>query len=216
VNSEQLLHQDIDRYLTDLIPARPPVIQRMEQYGRERNFPFIGPLVGEMLFLLTRAINARRVLELGSGFGFSAMHFALAMPADGKIICTDGDAENKKMAIQFFKEAGISEKLEYHVGDAVSIMEKLEGEFDIILMDIDKEGYPEGFRKGWPRLRKGGFFIADNLLWDGRVIKDDDSASTRGVREFTKLIYGTAGAKTTIIPLRDGVSVTMKLAGATH
>ncbi|MDD5088623.1 MAG: class I SAM-dependent methyltransferase, partial [bacterium] len=133
-----------------------------------------------------------------------------ALPPGGMVICTDGDAALAELALSYFRDAELSSALDFRVGDAVSIMERLDGEFDIIFMDINKEGYPDAFRKAWPRVRKGGLFIADNLLRDGRVIFGDDSAATRGVREFTRLLYSAPGAQTSIVPLRDGVSVTLK------
>ncbi|MCX6600563.1 MAG: O-methyltransferase [bacterium] len=209
---DESIHREIDRYLLNLLPARDPVLARMEKLGLERGFPFIGPLVGQLLQLLTRAAGAKRVLELGSGFGYSAMHIARALPEDGLVVCTDGDSKNALAAEEFFREAGMLSKLEFHVGDALTEMDKTSGLFDVMLMDLDKESYPEGFQRAWPRLRVGGLFIADNLLWHGRVLTGNDEPSTRGVREFTRLIYHTPGAHTSIFPLRDGVSVTLKTA----
>lgn len=204
------LNKQVDTYLLSLLPERDPVLQKMEQHALTRGFPFIGPLVGPVLSLLAKSIHARSVFELGSGFGFSAVHFARALPSDGKVICTDGDAENATVARQFFIEAGVSDRVEFRVGDAVSILKEYPGPFDIILMDIDKHGYPDGFRAAWPKLRVGGLFIADNLLWHGKVWSDDPSPTTQGVRELTKLLYSTKNAQTVILPLRDGVSVTLK------
>ena len=209
---DESIHREVDCYLLDLLPAPDPVLARMEKLALEREFPFIGPLVGHLLQLLTRAVGARRVLELGSGFGYSAMHFARALPEEGLVICTDGDSKNALAAEEFFREAGMLSKLEFHVGDALTEMDKTSGLFDVMLMDLDKESYPEGFQRVWPRLRVGGLFIADNLLWHGRVLTDDNQPSTRGVREFTRLIHQTPGAHTSIFPLRDGVSVTLKTA----
>jgi predicted O-methyltransferase YrrM len=207
---DESIHREVDCYLLNLLPAPDPVLARMEKLALERNFPFIGPLVGHLLELFTRAVGAKRVLELGSGFGYSAMHFARALPEDGLVVCTDGDSKNALAAEEFFREAGLLSKLEFHVGDALTEMDKTSGLFDVILMDVDKEGYPECFQRAWPRLRVGGLFIADNLMWDGRVLTGDDQPSTRGVREFTRLIHDIPGAHTCILPLRDGVSVTLK------
>lgn len=202
----------VDSYLLSLLPERDLVLQKMERYALERNFPFIGPLVGHLLSLLTKTICAKNVFELGSGFGFSAVHFARALPPDGKVVCTDGDPENAKAAQGFFAEAGIADRVEFRVGDAVTVLSEYKGPFDIVLMDIDKEGYPDGFRAGWPKVRAGGLFIADNLFWQGKVWSDDNSETTRGVREFTRLLFATKNAQTTILPIRDGVSVSLKTA----
>ena len=207
---KESLNREIDRYLFDLLPPPDPVLAQMEKLALERGFPFIGLLVGNLLRLLTRAIGARRVFEFGSGFGYSAMHFARALPDDGMVVCTDGNSKNALTAEEFFRQAGLLHKLEFHVGDALEEMDKTKGLFDIMLMDVDKEQYPETFLKAWPRLRIGGLFVADNMLWHGRVLTDDDALSTRGIRELTRLLYSTPGATTTLIPLRDGVSVTLK------
>ena len=207
---DESLHADVDRYLLGLLPPRDVVLSKMERFALERGFPFIGPLAGEVLFILARSIGARRVYEMGSGFGYSALHLARAIPEGGTVICTDGDAQNKERAEEYFREAGLLHKLDFRVGDALDMLDAVSGEFDIVLIDIGKEDYPAAFRKAWPRLRIGGLFMADNLLWHGRVLTDDDSPSTRGVREFTRLLFDTPGARSTIIPLRDGVSVTLK------
>jgi predicted O-methyltransferase YrrM len=128
------------------------------------------------------------------------------------VICTDGDKQNALLAEKYFHEAGLLHKLEFHVGDAIAEVKKLSGKFDIILMDIDKQEYPEGFRTAWPMLRPGGFFIVDNLLWHGRVWTEDAQASTQGIRELSEMLYHTPGALTSVLPLRDGVSVTLKVA----
>ena len=159
---KESLNRDIDRYLLDLLPPPDPVLAQMEKLALERGFPFIGPLVGNLLGLFTRAIGAKRVFELGSGFGYSAMHFARALPDDGLVVCTDGDSKNALTAEEFFRQAGLLHKLEFHVGDALTEMDKTNGLFDVMLMDVDKESYPETFRRAWPRLRVGGLFIADN------------------------------------------------------
>lgn len=204
------LHRDIDQYLLDHLPARDPVLEKMETLAVERGFPFVGPLVGSLLQILAGSVGAQRILELGSGFGYSALYFARALPDNGVVVCTDGNKQNALTAEGFFREAGQLSKLEFHVGDALTEMEKTSGFFDLIFMDVDKEGYPETFRRAWPRLRLGGLFVADNLLWHGRVLEDDGQPATNGIREFTKLLYDTPGARSSILPLRDGVSVTLK------
>jgi predicted O-methyltransferase YrrM len=210
--TSESLKKDVDSYLLDNLPARDALLTRMEEYAVDAGFPFVGPLAGNMISMLARSIQAKRILDLGSGFGFSAIHFARAMPEDGTIICVDSDDANRKRALGYFKEAGLSQKLDFRTGDAIELLGQLSGKFDIIYCDIDKERYPLAFQDGWPLLRKGGMFIADNLLWHGRVMTDDTKTTTQGIREFTRLIFETSGAQSMIVPIRDGVSVTLKTA----
>jgi caffeoyl-CoA O-methyltransferase len=212
VNEKEInaMMDEINNYLLNILPPRDELLQKMERYGEDHRFPFIGPLVGEFLSILTKSIGAKTVFEMGSGYGFSAVHFARALPPDGKVICTDGDKNNAKIANEFFLEAGLANKIEFYVGDAITILNEYQGPFDIILMDIDKEGYPQGFQAAWKKLSVGGLLITDNVLWSGRVMTDDQSPATNGIREFTQMIYSTPHAQTSILPLRDGLSVTLK------
>ena len=124
--------------------------------------------------------------------------------------CTEGSSENIRMGKDFLGRAGFTNKVEYFEGDALKSIDRIDGEFDIVFMDIDKHQYPEGFRKAFPRLKKGGLFITDNVLWSGRIVEGDSSPATLGVIEYNRLIYETSGAFSTILPVRDGVAVTLK------
>lgn len=202
----------LDEYLHHITPERHAVIQEMENLATARQFPIVGPLVGRILYQYARILNAKSILELGSGYGYSAMWFAMASPDDCKIFCTEGSEENIRMGKDYLQRAGYLKKIEYHRGDALRSLDRIEGEFDIVFMDIDKHQYPDGFRKAFPRLRPGGLFITDNTLWYGRIVEGDTSPDTLGVLEYNRLIYNTPGAFSTILPIRDGVAVTLKSA----
>lgn len=220
-----VLHPSIDEYLLDIIPDRDEVLTEMEAYARERRFPIVGPLVGRVLHQLVLLTNPTRIFEMGSGFGYSAYWMAKALrQPDARIICTDGSQENADRAAGYLGRGGITHRIDYRVGNALELIDDTEGEFDIIYNDIDKDGYPEAFRKAIPRLRSGGLFITDNMLWLGRVVTHDTNAdvqgldeegewvhkTTVGVKELTRLLYSSPDVFTTIIPLRDGVSVAIK------
>lgn len=216
-----ILHPSINDYLLDIIPERDAVLTEMEAYARERRFPIVGPLVGRVLHQLVLLTNPKRVFEMGSGFGYSAYWMAKALrEPDASIICTDGSQENAERAAAYLSRGGIAERIDYRVGNALEIIDETDGEFDIIYNDIDKDGYPEAFRKAIPRLRSGGLFITDNMLWMGRVVSDVPEVApeeeqwlheaTRGVKELTRLLYSSPDVFTTIIPLRDGISVAVK------
>ena len=207
----EIMNVDLENYMRELLPPREPVLQEMERIAEERDFPIIGPLVGRLLCQLAQLTRARRIFELGSGFGYSAVWFARGLSPGGRVICTDGSEENAAQAKRFFVQAGIEAMVDYRVGDALSLLEEEPGPFDIILNDINKHEYPQAFEKSVARLRKGGLLITDNTLWHGRVVTADQSTSTLGVLKFNQMSYASPKVFTTLIPLRDGVAVSMRI-----
>ena len=207
----EILHGNIAEYLLSVTPDRSQILEEMEKYAGENNFPIVGPLVGRTLFLLAKAIQAKRVLELGSGFGYSAYWFAKALGKEGEVICTDNSQEYAGRASEYFRRAKISSKVTFLVGDALKLIDQTEGEFDIIFIDIEKHNYPKAFRKALPRLRKGGFLISDNVLRSGKILDRSPDAGSAGILTYNRLVYSSKDLFTIIIPLRDGVSVSVKL-----
>ncbi|MCI0331406.1 MAG: O-methyltransferase [candidate division Zixibacteria bacterium] len=206
-----LLPQGLDDYLLRVAPEREPVLQEMEALAKEKDFPIIGPLVGRFLYQLAHLTKARRILELGSGYGYSAFWFARAIGASGRIFCTEGDEENARRARDFFKRGRIKARIEYRIGDALKLAAKLPGKFDIILCDIDKWEYPAVVTFAEKRLKKGGVLVTDNLLWSAQVLDENPDKNTQGILEYTQKLYASKSFFTTILPLRDGVSVSIRL-----
>jgi len=201
----------IEKYLEGLETTRDAVLIEMERQAQERDFPIVGPLVGRMLYLVTKSIGARRILELGSGFGYSAYWFGRALPEDGELILTESSTQNLAQAREFFQRGGLRCKVRFEGGDAFEILDRLPGDFDVIFNDVDKQQYPAAFHKAVPRVRRGGYFITDNMLWGGRVVDDASHPTTRGVLELTRLLFHAPNLYTMILPIRDGVSVSLKL-----
>jgi caffeoyl-CoA O-methyltransferase len=206
-----ILNPKLEQYIFDLMPEQNEVLEEMYKYGIGRDFPLIGPLCGQFLRQMAMVSRAKRIFEMGSGFGYSAVWFSMGIPEEGQIICTDGDPANKDRAVSYFKRLGIDHKIEFHVGMAQDILKQYEGPFDIIFNDVDKEQYPETLDIVIPRLKKGGLFITDNTLWDGKVIELGGDIYTIGVKEFNKLSFGRKDLVTMIVPLRDGLSVSVKM-----
>jgi len=204
----------VDKYLDSLLPEREPWFLDMEKKAIEEGFPAIGPQVGQLLEVLARAVSAKRIMELGSGFGYSGLWFARALPPDGYILLTDFDPQNKTLAEENFKQAGKSGLMEFRTGDARTLLEEAEGPFDIIFNDIDKEFYPQVIEPVYRLLRPGGLFITDNTLWGGKPALerwDPDDAVTPFVKEFNRRLKAHRGFITTQLPLRDGVGVGIKI-----
>jgi predicted O-methyltransferase YrrM len=210
----QIVDARIEDHLRALYDDGDPVRLEMEALAGQRGFPIVGPLVGRHLAVLSRAIGARRVFELGSGYGYSALHFARALAAGGEVHCTELSEENVRLAEGFLARAGVWDRVTYHREEATAALRRVGGVWDVVYNDIDKQGYPDTVDLAHRHLRPGGLFITDNVLWSGRVLpgQDDGSEATRGVKEFTRRLFAHRGFLTTIDPTRDGVAVALKIA----
>jgi caffeoyl-CoA O-methyltransferase len=200
----------VDDYLYSMLPKRDPVLAEMEDYATEHKIPIVGPAVARVLQQLAMMINARTVFELGSAIGYSTIWWAHAVGDKGRVIYTDGDAKNAERARDYFTRAGVSNRITLHTGDALEYLSEQKQEFDIIFNDVDKEDYPRVLRLVAPRLRKGGLFITDNVLWSGRVAEKNPDARTKAILEFNRKLYDAPELYTTILPIRDGLAVALK------
>lgn len=208
--TENYTKTQLEDYLHQLYDSNDPARHQMEALARERGFPIIGPIAGPVLFQLARMIGARRVFELGSGFGYSALYFARAVGPNGTVHCTDLSAENITLAQKFLSQAGLWDRITYHHVEATAALERMGGSWDLIYNDIDKEFYPATIELAYRHLRPGGLFISDNLIWHGRVLNPDPSPDTQGVLEFTRQLFAHPGFVTTLYPVRDGLAVALK------
>ncbi len=206
-----ILDPKLEKYILNLMPPMGSVLKEMTEYGNNRDFPIIGPLCGQFLRQMATATRAKNIFEMGSGFGYSAVWFSMGLADGGKIICTDGDKRNRDRALKYFQRLGIENKIEFHVGKAQDILQQFSGPFDIIFNDVDKEQYPETIDIVLPKLRKGGLFITDNALWGGNVLQKKGDIYTEGVKEFNKRLFSHPELATMIVPLRDGLAVSVKL-----
>lgn len=202
--------KDVERYMDELLPARDRVLTEMEERAEREAIPIIGPAVARVLYQYARLIGAQRVFEMGSAIGYSTIWLARAVGEEGKVYYTDGSRENAEDAREYFKRAGVAERIEIIVGDSIDLIAEVDGYFDLIFNDVDKHQYPHAFHKAVPRIRSGGLFITDNALWYGRVARADADRDTEGVREFNSLIYSSDDLYPTILPIRDGLAVCFK------
>lgn len=201
----------VDDYLYSMLPQRDPVLAEMEDYATQHDVPIVGPAAARVLQQLATMINARTVFELGSAIGYSTIWWAQAVGENGRVIYTDGDRKNAERARGYFNRAGVASRITLHTGDALEFLSEQKQEFDVIFNDVDKEDYPRVLRLVPPRLRKGGLFITDNVLWSGRVAdKNPADPKTKAILEFNRKLYDSAEFYTTILPIRDGLAVAMK------
>lgn len=207
----EITHPAIDTYLERLHPSKDEILAEMEEEANRRNFPIIGRIVGGLLFQLVRLSKARRVLDMGSGFGYSAYWMSLALNSDTEITLTDFAAENLNQAQDFFRRGSVRCMPHFHVGDCLQLLDRMEGRFDLIFNDVEKELYPEVLDKVPDRLRPGGVLISDNLLWHGKVTEPDPDEATLAVLSYTTGLFEHPDLFSTIIPVRDGISISVRL-----
>jgi caffeoyl-CoA O-methyltransferase len=201
----------VDDYLYSMLPQRDEVLAEMEDYATAHNVPIVGPAVARILQQLAIMIKAKTVFELGSAIGYSTIWWAQAVGDKGRVIYTDGDPKNAERARGYFDRAGVANRITLHTGDALEVLSEQKEQYDIIFNDVDKDDYPRVLRLVSPRLRKGGLFITDNVLWSGRVAeKNPTEARTKAILEFNRLLYNSPDFYTTILPIRDGLAVALK------
>ena len=204
--------ESVEDYMRSLLPPRDPVVAEMEDFAEKNRVPIVGPMVGRFLHQLARFVDAERVFEMGSAIGYSTIWFARALKPGGKVYYTDGSQENASRARDYIKRAGVSDRIEILVGNALDLIDQVQGEFDVVFNDVDKDDYPAVYRKAANRVRIGGLFVSDNVLWSGRVadssVKDKQ---TEGIRSFNKLLYADDRYYSTIMPIRDGVAVGLRV-----
>ena len=207
-----LVAPEIDRYVRDLLPPRDPVIAEMEALAEKRDIPIVGPAVATLLATLAQSIGARRVFEMGSAIGYSTAFFAQAVGPEGRVFYTDGSADNAKEASGYLSRMGLLDRVDVRTGDAVSLFASTPGEFDVIFIDIDKDGYSQALEAAAPRVRPGGLLLADNVLWSGRVVDAAvRDAATEGIRAFNRALFARRDFTSVIVPLRDGVAIARKI-----
>jgi len=208
----KIVNPQIEKYMYGLLPKRDAVLTEMERYAKTHSVPIVGPAVGRLLAQMVELLGAKRIFELGSAIGYSTLWLARAAGPEAEIHYSDGDPARVALAKKYLERAQVADRVQFHVGDALTSLAQTPGEFDLIFNDVDKHGYPAIFHAAVSRVRSGGLFITDNTLWSGRVTKKAKASDrdTRGVQEFNRLAYASSELYPVLVPLRDGVLVCRK------
>jgi caffeoyl-CoA O-methyltransferase len=200
-------------YIDHLVPPRPSEMQAMEAYAEKINFPIIGPASGYLCYQMARMVGARRIFELGSGYGYSTAWFAKAVAENGggEVFHVVWDEELSRQARQHLGALGYDGIIRYHVGEAVQTLRQTPGPFDLIFNDINKEGYAESLPVIAEKLRSGGVLIVDNMLWHGSIFDHrDKSPATTSILKMTEMLTCSPEWIVSLVPVRDGVVVAYK------
>jgi len=205
--------EKVEKYIYELLPERDEVLREIERQAAKRDIPIVGPAVGRLFFQLAQISRAKTVFELGSAVGYSTIWWARAVGPQGRVIYTDMSEKNAKEARGYFQRAGVADRIDIRIGDALEALNKEKPDsFDIIFNDVDKHFYPRVFELAKTRVRPGGLLVADNVLWSGKVADSKKAdATTKAIIEFNRLLYSSPDFFATVIPLRDGVAVARRL-----
>lgn len=211
----------VERYILDLTDATgnkglpkqlPAVLLDMEQMAERLRYPIVGPMVGRTLCMQAGAIGARRIFDGGAGFGYAGAWLAAGAGPGGKVICVDPSEENIARAREFHRRTGLQADFEYRVGDPVDLLERDPGPFDVVFNDVDKEHYPRFAKLAIDRLRPGGVYMADKVLWYGKVCVYGTTwdAWTSAVHQHNDWLFSQETLFSTIHDQRDGLLLTVK------
>lgn len=213
MSKDFLTYSAAQNYIASLVPQREAELMEMEDYAEKNGFPIIGPACGYYCYQLARMIQAKSVFELGSGYGYSTAWFAKAVRENGGGIVhhTVWEEELSERARRHLVKLGSADLVQFHVSEAVEVLKKTDGPFDIIFNDIDKEAYPASLPVIKEKLRRGGLLIIDNMLWHGYIFDPKNtSPATQGVHEFTRQITTDPDWIVSLSPMRDGMIVAYK------
>jgi caffeoyl-CoA O-methyltransferase len=170
----------------------------------------VGRIEGRFLATLVALHGARRILEIGTFTGYSAISMASALPADGELITCDVDPEATSIARRYMDESGHGDKIDLRLGPALETLESLDGPFDIVFIDADKPTYRNYYEASLPLLADDGLLIADNVLWSGRVVEPDGDESTRAIKEFNEHVAADERVESVMLTVRDGMTLVRK------
>ena len=198
-------------YIDRLASRGDEPLRAIEDEGLLDDWPIVGAAEGSFLHVLAKAIGARRILELGTAIGYSATWWARALPQDGELITVEADPETARIAEANLARTGVKDRVTILVGPAQEVLEDVDGPFDLIFVDINKDGYPDVLEPCIRRLRVGGLLVTDNVLWHGNVADPrDHSKEATAIRLYNRRLAEDPRMLASILPLRDGVSVALK------
>jgi predicted O-methyltransferase YrrM len=206
----------VEQYLAGLNQLADPVLRELERNGREQKLPLIDAEVGALLRVLATTIAATRILEIGTAIGYSGIWLAGALPSTGMLLTMEVKPERAQVARENFARAGLAERVSVIVGDAQRMLAKVSGPFDLIFQDGDKPQYLTQLDRLVELLRPGGLLVTDNVLWDGDVVPGFGTASkhqatdTQAIIDYNERINHHPQLMTVIVPLRDGVAISVK------
>lgn len=211
----EFISDELDRYVCNHSESEPDYLQEL---NRKTHLEVLQPRMlsghfqGRVLSLLSHMIRPKRILEIGTYTGYSALCMAEGLHEDGLLITIDVNEELEEMVSTFVEKAGVKNKIKQIIGDAMEIIPTLNEEFDIVFIDADKRNYINYYNLVFDKVKKGGYIIADNVLWSGKVLEDYDKLdkSTQIIMDYNRLIHDDDRVQEVLLPIRDGLMIARK------
>ena len=170
-----------------------------------------GQLQGRVLSMISCMVRPRVILEIGTYTGYSAICLAEGLQENGKLITIDINEELYDRVNAYFQEGGLGDRIDYRIGDAAQILPQIDEKFDLVFIDADKENYSGYFDLVIDRVNLGGFILADNVLWSGKVLEQKPDKDTRAILEFNAKIHRDKRVENVLLPIRDGIMLMRKI-----
>jgi caffeoyl-CoA O-methyltransferase len=211
-----IVNEEVERYAHEHTTPDPEFFRRLEEETRAiSDWPqmMVGPLEGQLLGWLVWLSGARRVLEIGTFTGYSSISMALNLAERGRITSLDVNEETTAVARRYAEEAGVADRIDYRVGPALEGLEALDGPFDLVFIDADKENYVNYYEAVLPKLAERGFMVADNVLWSGRVVEEGGDESTQAIKAFNEHVAADERVESLMLTVRDGMTLIRRRRG---
>jgi caffeoyl-CoA O-methyltransferase len=205
-----IVSEELERYAQEHSTPDAELFRRLEEETRAtQTLPqmMVGPLEGQLLGWLVWLSEARNVLEIGAFTGYSSISVALKLPDEGRIISLDVNEETTAIARRYAEEAGVAAKIEYRVGPALEELRRLDGPWDLVFIDADKESYIDYYENVLLKLSDRGFIVTDNVLWSGRVLDDEGDESTEAIKGFNEHVAADDRVECLMLTVRDGMTL---------
>jgi caffeoyl-CoA O-methyltransferase len=204
------MKDEVIKYAEDFTSAESEVLQELRAHCYEHyedSSMLSGFFQGRVLSMLSHMIRPKVVLEIGTYLGYSALCFAEGLSPDGKVITLDVQEDTNAVARSYVAKTEFRNKIEFHLGNAIDVIPTLPGTFDLVFIDADKPNYSNYYNLVLDRVRPGGFIIADNVLWSGKVIEDEKDENTQALHDFNKMVLADLRVENVLLPIRDGLMV---------
>lgn len=209
------ISENIQKYSEQFTQPEPPLLQKI---NRETHLNVLKPrmlsghLVGRFLAQISKSIQPKRILEIGTYTGYSAICLSEGLASDGKLTTIDKNAELESRVRGYFDEADVTDRIDFKIGNALDVLPSLNENWDLVFMDADKENYLNYFNLVIDHLRPGGLIIADNVLWSGKVVDENESdIDTVALRKFNEEVHNDPRVMNVLLPVRDGLMMLTKL-----